>query len=191
MSLTISIVRLVLATSAASSSPPDTLLLRSFSLDTTVSFTPVDTPVTRRHAIQYSEWYHRRLIVHQIGSFTILPLFAAEWSVGQNLLQDREPPSWMLGTHQFVAGSIGVVYGVNTITGLWNLWDSRQNPAGRTRRFLHATAMLGSGAGFIWAGAVAGNARRSRADADHHRAIALTSIGLSTAGTVMMWLWKD
>ena len=35
------------------------------------------------------------------------------------------------------------------------------------------------------------DANRSRSNADHHRAIALTSIGLSTAGTVMMWFWKD
>jgi hypothetical protein len=51
--------------------------------------------------------------------------------------------------------------------------------------------MLGSDAGFLWAGAVAGDARRSRANADHHRAIALGSIALSTAGTAMMWFWKD
>jgi len=121
----------------------------------------------------------------------MLPLFAAEWSLGQNLLQDQDPPSWMRGTHQGVAGAIGVLFTVNTITGVWNLWDSRNDPAGRTRRYLHAVAMLASDAGFVWAGAVGGSARRSRSDADTHRAIALTSIGVSTAGTVMMWFWKN
>jgi hypothetical protein len=97
----------------------------------------------------------------------------------------------MRGTHQGVAGAIGVLFTVNTITGVWNLWDSRSDPAGRTRRYLHAAAMLASDAGFVWAGAVGGSARRSRSDADTHRAISLTSIGVSTAGTVMMWFWKN
>src|SRR5262252_4660095 len=152
----------------------------------------LDTPITRRpKAIQYSDWYARRLLVHRIGSYTMLPLFAAEWSLGQNLLQDQNPPSWMRGTHQGVAVAIGALFTVNTVTGAWNLWDSRHDPAGRTRRYLHTAAMLASDAGFIWAGAVGGDANRSRANADHHRAIALTAIGVSTVGTVMMWLWKD
>src|SRR5262252_6958332 len=98
----------------------------------------LDTPITRRpKAIQYSDWYARRLLVHRIGSYTMIPLFAAEWSLGQNLLQG-------------------------------------QDPAGRTRRYLHTAAMLASDAGFIWAGAVGGDARRSRDNSNHHRAIALT-----------------
>jgi hypothetical protein len=169
----------------------DTALRIALAVDST-PVVPVDTPITRRpKAIQYSDWYNRRLVVHRIGSYTMLPLFAAEWSLGQNLLQDQDPPSWMRGTHQGVAGAIGVLFTVNTITGAWNLWDSRHDPAGRTRRYLHAFAMLASDAGFVWAGAVGGNARRSRSDADTHRAIALTSIGVSTAGTAMMWFWRD
>ncbi len=79
-----------------------------FAIDSTRSVVPADTPVTRRpKAIQYSDWYNRRLTVHRIGSYTMLPLFAAEWSLGQNLLQDQDPPSWMRGTHQAVAGAIG------------------------------------------------------------------------------------
>jgi hypothetical protein len=161
-------------------------------IDSTPAVIPVDTPITRRpKAIQYSDWYNRRLTVHRIGSYTMLPIFAAEWSLGQNLLQDQDPPSWMKGMHQGVAGAIGVLFTVNTITGAWNLWDSRHDPAGRTRRYLHAFAMLASDAGFISAAAVGGSAHRSRSNADTHRAIALTSIGVSTAGTVTMWFWKD
>jgi len=171
---------------------PDTEPRIALAIDSTPALVAVDTPITRRpKAIQYSDWYNRRLTVHRIGSYTMLPLFAAEWSLGQNLLQDQDPPSWMRGTHQGVAGAIGVLFTVNTITGVWNLWDSRNDPAGRTRRYLHAVAMLASDAGFVWAGAVGGSARRSRSDADTHRAIALTSIGVSTAGTVMMWFWKN
>jgi hypothetical protein len=61
-------------------------------IDSTRVVAPVDTPITRRpKAVQYSDWYSRRLTVHRIGSYTMLPLFAAEWSLGQNLLQDEVP----------------------------------------------------------------------------------------------------
>ena len=46
-----------------------------FAIDSTRAVVPVDTPVTRRpKAIQYSDWYNRRLTVHRIGSYTMLPL---------------------------------------------------------------------------------------------------------------------
>jgi hypothetical protein len=192
---TIPLLHLLFFAGMPSAPPPDTLFLHPDTCDalgTTLAVAALDTPVTRRrHAIQYSDWYNRRLTIHRIGSYTMLPLFAAEWSLGQNLLQDRERSTWMLDTHQFVAGAIGVLFTVNTVTGAWNLWDSRHDPAGRTRRILHAALMLGSDAGFVWTGIAANSAGRSRTDADHHRAIALSSIGLSTAGTLMMWFWKD
>lgn len=151
----------------------------------------VDTPVTRRpRAVEYSDWYNRRLTVHRWGSYTMLPLFGAEWALGQNLLQDQAPPDWMRTSHQGVATAIAALFTVNTLTGAWNLWDSRDDPADRPRRYLHTAAMLGSDAGFLWAGAVGGSARRSTSDARTHRAIAISSISLATAGTAMMWFWR-
>lgn len=155
---------------------------------------PLDTPPPRRQrprAIEYSDWYNTRLTIHRIGSYTMLPLFAAEWSLGQNLLQDQYTSPWMRRGHQGVAGALGVLFTVNTVTGAWNLWDSRSDPAGRTRRILHTVAMLGSDAGFAWAAAIGGSSRRSAATARTHRAIAIASISLSTAGTAMMWFWKQ
>jgi hypothetical protein len=160
-------------------------------IDTSLTRVLADTPVTRRpRAIEYSDWYSRRLTIHRLGSYTMLPLFGAEWALGQNLLQDADPPRWMRTSHQGVATGIGALFTVNTLTGAWNLWDSRNDPADRTRRYLHTAAMLGSDAGFLWAGAVGGSARRSTSDARTHRAIAISSISLATAGTAMMWLWR-
>jgi hypothetical protein len=34
-------------------------------------------------------------------------------------------------------------------------------------------------------------AEHSVTDANHHRAAALVSVGIATASTVMMWLWKQ
>ena len=152
---------------------------------------PSDTPSSRPRAIEYSDWYDRRLTVHRIGSYTMLPLFAAEYALGQNLLNDSDPGQWMRTTHKGVALGIGALFTVNTITGAWNWWDSRQDPSGRTRRTLHTVLMLASDAGFTWAG-VLGNRARNHFDARQpHRNVALGSIGIATIGTAMMWLWKD
>jgi len=51
--------------------------------------------------------------------------------------------------------------------------------------------MLASDAGFLWTGAIAGQAKRSNDAARRHRDVALGSIGVSTLGTVMMWFWKN
>jgi hypothetical protein len=151
---------------------------------------PTDTVRRRRHAIQYSDAYAVRLKVHRIGSYTMLPLFAAEYSLGQNLLNDSRPPSWLKPTHVGVALGVGTLFTVNTVTGLWNLWDSRADPSDRTRKWLHTTLMIASDAGFLWTGAIGGDSRTSDSR-QLHKNVALASIGLSTAGTVMMWLWKN
>jgi hypothetical protein len=51
--------------------------------------------------------------------------------------------------------------------------------------------MLGADAGFAWAGASAGSAKDNIANANHHRAIAVSSMALATAGTAMMWFFRD
>jgi hypothetical protein len=151
---------------------------------------PQDTVRRRRHAITYSDAYALRLKVHRIGSYTMLPLFAAEYALGQNLLNDSHPASWLKPTHVGVALGVGTLFTVNTVTGALNLWESRNDPADRARRWIHASLMLASDAGFVWTGAVAGGSHTSD-QRQLHKNVALTSIGLSTAGTVMMWLWKN
>lgn len=150
-----------------------------------------DTIPRRRRAIEYSDWYARRLEVHRIGSYTMLPLFGAEYVLGNQLLHGADRHSAIGASHTLVAGGIGALFTVNTVTGLWNLWDSRSDPAGRTRRTIHSLTMLAADAGFLWTGAIAGDAKRSNDAARRHRNVALGSIGVSTIGTAMMWLWKN
>jgi len=151
----------------------------------------VDTPRVRRHAVSYSDAYYTRLTIHRIGSYTMLPLFAGEWYLGDRLLNGTNPASWMKPTHVGVASAIGVLFTVNTVTGAWNLWDSREDPAGRTRRFIHTGLMLSSDAGFLWTASIAGEAKHNFEAGRRHRNVALGSIGLSTLGTALMWFWKD
>ena len=149
-----------------------------------------DTQPRRRHAVEYSDWYARRLTIHRVGSYTMLPLFAAEYVLGNQLIHGNEG-SGMKGAHVAVATGIGALFTVNTVTGAWNWWDSRSDPSGRTRRTLHTLAMLASDAGFVWTGAIGDGAKRSNANARQHRNVALGSIGVATLGTAMMWFWKN
>jgi hypothetical protein len=121
----------------------------------------------------------------------MLPLFAAEYTLGDKLLNGTNNPTWIRPTHAAVAGSLGVLFAANTITGVWNLWASKDDPAGRTRRVVHSALMLWSDAGFAWTGLLASDARHSMVAARRHRQVAITSMGLSAAGTALMWLWRD
>jgi hypothetical protein len=159
---------------------------------------PADTPVVRRpRAIEYSDSYYTRLTIHRYGSYVMIPLFAAEYSLGQNLMNDASPPTWMKPAHGLAAGGVGVLFGVNTITGVWNLWEARDDPAGRTRRIVHSVMMIASDAGFLATGATAPGHHHfftNYNDYLHrervHRDLAIGSIALSTVGGAMMWFWK-
>ncbi len=152
-----------------------------------------DTTVRRPRAIEYSDAYYTRLTIHRIASYAELPLFGAEYVLGERLFHDERtgfPPSSLKAAHVGVAGGLAVLFGVNTITGAWNLWDSRQDPTNRTLRIIHSVAMLGADAGFALAGATGGNAKNSLHDAQQHRAISVGSMALATAGTAVMWLFN-
>lgn len=159
---------------------------------------PLDTPVVQRpRAIEYSDSYYTRLTIHRIGSYTMIPLFVAEYSLGQNLINDAAPPSWLKPAHVGVASGIGILFSVNTVTGLWNLWEARQDPDGRTRRTVHSIMMLVSDAGFLAAAALTPEREHGFTDftdyqhrVNLHRGVAIGSFALSTVGGAMMWFWK-
>ena len=150
---------------------------------------------TRPRAIVYSNGYYTRLTIHRIASYAELPLFAAEYFVGTKVLNDeRDNPgvrSSLRGTHGMLATGLEALFALNTVTGVWNLIEARHDPAGRTRRWLHSLTMLAADAGFV---ATAGSTRSARGggtSASTHRAWAIGSMGLATASTLMMWLWKN
>jgi hypothetical protein len=101
-----------------------------------------------------------------------------------------------------VAASIGVLFGVNSVTGVWNLMESRKNPAGRTRRTVHGILMLAADAGFVATGLLApgegggedgqsGRTQASSGSRSTHRAVALSSMGVALASYLMMLFWRD
>lgn len=158
--------------------------------------TTTDTTIAtqRRHAVEYSEWYYKRLTIHKVASYTTIPLFVAEYVLGDKLYNGTASSSTR-STHQAVAGGIGVLFGVNTVTGVWNLWESRHESQGRARRTTHALLMLAADAGFVATAALAPEGEddsfeNSSDDRSRHRTVAITSMGVSLASYLMMYLWK-
>jgi hypothetical protein len=148
----------------------------------------------RRRAVEHSDWYYRRLTIHKVASYTTIPLFATEYVLGDKLYNGTASSSTR-SAHQAVAAGIGILFGVNTVTGVWNLWDSRHESEGRARRTTHALLMLAADAGFVATASLAPEGEDdsfedSSDDRGRHRAVALTSIGVSLASYIMMYLWK-
>jgi hypothetical protein len=141
-------------------------------------------PRPRVKAIEYSDWYYRRLLIHRYGSYVMLPLFATQYYLGDRLMGDDDGSK---DAHVAVGTTIGALFVVNTVTGAWNLWDSRSDPEGRRKRIVHSLLMMTADAGFAVA---AGGADDDGDEAETHKAIALSSMGVSVAGAALMWFWR-
>jgi len=137
-------------------------------------------------AHEYSHAYQVRAKIHKYASFATLPLFAAGIALGQSLYDT--PGDSKKTAHAIVGASIGSLFAVNTVTGVWNLVDARKDPVGRKRRLTHGLLMMAADAGFFATFLAApdaedGNFNDARST---HRTIAITSIALATAGYLTM-----
>ena len=158
---------------------------------------PVDTPPPRPRprvkAVEVSDWYNRRLTIHRWLAYTSLPVFGFQYAAGKQIWdKGRAAPSWARNGHRAGATTIATIFTVNTVTGVWNLWDSRHTPEGRALRYMHALSMLTADAGFSYAGAVLSErAERDVNARKQHRTVNLACIGLTvTSGVLMKFLNK-
>ncbi|HEX7978246.1 MAG TPA: hypothetical protein VF461_06565 [Gemmatimonadaceae bacterium] len=151
------------------------------------------TPRRRRKAVQVSDWYERRLRIHRYLAYTTIPLYAFQAIAGNQLFQESSgAPGWAKTGHRVGATALAAVFTVNTVTGLWNLWDSRSVPQGRTRRAIHTILMLASDAGFTYTGIKLSNeAENSLEKRRQHRNLAYASMGVAIVGSGMMLIWRD
>ncbi len=154
-----------------------------------------DTVPTRRRAraVEISDAYELRLRIHRYAAYSVIPLFIVQSVAGNQLYQadksGAERPSWAKSTHSLGAAAIGSVFTLETVTGLWNLWESRDNEVGRTRRFAHSALLLASDAGFTYAGIkLASDAKRDSDARDRHRMISYYSMGAALAGYGLMYV---
>lgn len=154
---------------------------------------PQAPPQGRVKAVEVSDWYARRLRVHQIASYAMIPTFAFQWAAGVQIWENgTEAPRWARTGHRIGATTIATAFTLNVVTGAWNLWDSRSVSEGRARRYLHAASMMAASAGFTWAGArLSEEAESDRDKRALHRRVALSSIGLTAVSGVLMKILND
>ena len=149
------------------------------------------TPRRRRpRAVEVSDAYAMRLRIHRYASYTVIPLFVAQTIAGNQLYQSGgSDPSWAKTMHNVGAGGLAAVFTLNTVTGVWNLWESRDVSEGRTVKLVHSALMLASDAGFTYAGVKLGpDATRSGAARQEHRRWAYGSMATALAGYATMFI---
>jgi hypothetical protein len=146
-------------------------------------------PTARPVAIEYSDAYYTRAKIHKYASFATLPLFATELALGQTIYNDPNANSSSAkGAHIAVGTAITGLFAVNTVTGVWNMWESRNDPSHHKLKLIHGILMLGADAGFVATFGSGPNGRSTTLDPQRqtHRTLAITSIGLATASYLMM-----
>jgi hypothetical protein len=150
-----------------------------------------DTTVKKKRVlVEYSDWYGRRLAIHRTLSWTMIPLFAVSYWTGERLARDGRvnSPYYIRALHPYAATGAAVVFGVNTVTGVWNLWDARHDPEGRKRRIIHSVLFMIADGGFAYAGSIGKQARDNSEIRNRHRTVALSSMGVSYVSMMIMLL---
>ncbi len=163
---------------------------------------PGDSQQARAPLVDYSNFYYTRLTIHKWASWAMLPLFGVEYYTGTQLYkQGLAAPHWERTIHKPVAATLAGLFALNTVTGVWNLWDGRKDPDGRVWRTAHGLLMLLADAGFVATGLTAphfetesgvyGPGSNLTGGYGHgnerlHKQIAISSMVVATVSWVMM-----
>jgi hypothetical protein len=150
-----------------------------------------DPQDTRPVAIEYSDAHETRAKIHKYASWATLPLLGTEFWLGQKLYDDPNSlTSDLRGVHGAVGAGLIGFFGVQSVTGMWNLLEARSAP-GHTKRLVHGLIMLAAEGGLV-AATAPGHSRNDLINFDAnrstHRNIAVVSIGVGTAGYLFMLL---
>ena len=152
-----------------------------------------DAQPLHAEAVEHSDAYQRRKKIHKYASFATLPLFAAEVALGQSLYNTPTNLGSKRAAHGLVGAGIVGLFAVNTVTGAWNMFgEDRQDPEGRTLRLVHGLLMMAADVGFVVTSRSGPNSRSPRQALTFetskvtHRNMAFASIGVGTAGYLLM-----
>ncbi len=151
------------------------------------------TPPRRRKAVQVSDGYALRLQIHYLASYATIPIFAAQAIVGERLYNEElvGPPSHGLKTtHDAIAVALGGLFAVNTVTGAWNWWETRDQEKGRAWRTVHSALMLIADGGFAYTATLGSGANYNHGTIDGrtlHKNWAIGSASVALASYIMMW----
>ncbi len=147
--------------------------------------TPVTSP--RPKAFEYSGAYATRRKIHFIASFATIPLFVTQYILGDKLYDGSSGST--KSAHSGVAVGIETLFAVNTVTGVWNMWESRKDPNAGKKRFIHGFMMLGADVGFVATGMLAPG-DEGGGDRSTHRNVAITSMAVATASYLIMLIGR-
>jgi hypothetical protein len=156
---------------------------------------PSAPPQTHPAATTFSHGYEVRRNIHRYASFATLPLFATELALGQSLYNSSSQGGAAKGAHAAVGTGLIGLFGINTFTGVWNMVEARKDPQGRALRMTHGILMIAANAGFVATAATAPGGRRFGTTTFNnqkatHRDVAYASIGVGTAGYLLMLFKK-
>lgn len=159
-----------------------------------LAYADTQTAAPRRPVpVEYSEGYKTRAKIHKIASFATLPLFVANYVVGQDLYSNPGQSESKRGLHGGLAAATGVLFGINTVTGVWNLWEGRKDTNHRAKRMTHGILMIAADVGFVATGMLAPNTEHedqsytsNGGSRSTHRTVALTSMGIATVSYLIM-----
>jgi hypothetical protein len=157
--------------------------------------TTTPKPPARPKAVTYSSGRLLRLKIHKYASLATLPLFISEYAVGQKLYNGSDSES-LRSAHSALASSIGVLFAANTVTGLWDLWETRKNFSGHKKQMFHGILMLAADVGFLATGALAPSdeeeegisTRGTEGNRALHRKVAVGSMGIAAVSYLYMLL---
>ena len=159
-------------------------------LDTvpTAAIVAIADTVPQAAPVEYGEWYGRRLAVHRTASYAMVPLFAAQYAAGRRLYGNPalEGDDWARRAHKPLAYGVAALFTVNTVTGVWNLWEGRREREGRGRRTAHVLLMLAADAGFTATGVLGSRAAGEGGSRTVHRNVAVGAMAVALAGYLVM-----
>lgn len=149
-------------------------------------------PARRAVPFEYSDLYKTRAKIHKYASFATLPLFVANYLVGQDLYKNGGESKKSL--HVGLVTGTAVLFGVNTVTGVWNLWEGRKDPNHRAKRMAHGLLMIAADVGFMATAALAPEHEHDRFgttvangnSANTHRSVAISSMGIAAVSYLIM-----
>jgi hypothetical protein len=139
-------------------------------------------------AVEYSHAYEVRRKIHYYASFATIPLFVTQYILGDKLFDDEGSGSTK-SAHSAAAVGIEALFGINSVTGVWNLWEARKDPNGRAKRLTHGLLMLGADAGFVATGLLAPD-DGDRSGRSTHRNVAIGSMAVSTVSYLIMLIGR-
>jgi hypothetical protein len=131
--------------------------------------------------------------IHKYASFATLPLFATELALGQSIYNDPANADSRKGAHIAVGTGIIGIFGVNAVTGVWNMVEDRHNPKDNKLRLIRGLLMLTANVGFVATAATGPHGKEhgfptppSESDKALHRDLAIGSMAIGTVGYTIM-----